>query len=79
MAEVDTTDDVQILRRTPDVIAASVRDGSGVWDVRWASSAGGWSCTCNEAGGRCAHVLAVEQLTRDRTDPIVPTHEGAIR
>jgi len=55
--------DVQILWRTPGVVSASVRDGSsGVHDVRWARSTG-WSCSCNEVGGRCAHVLAVERLT----------------
>jgi hypothetical protein len=57
-----TAPDIVITRRARGVIGGSVRNDSSVWDVRWSSSTG-WDCTRSESGSRCAHALAVEQLT----------------
>ena len=56
-----TADDVAITWKTPAVTAATVRDSTGIYDVRQTSSSG-WTCTCPDQYG-CAHVAAVRQLT----------------
>jgi len=60
--------------RTPGVIAAAVRDGAGIHDVRWARTTG-WSCTCTE-GAHCAHVAAVRSSTECEPS-LIPGSDGA--
>ena len=58
---LESRDDVLIRWRTHGVIAGSVRDAQGIFDVHWASSTG-WVCSCSDEYG-CHHVAALRQLT----------------
>lgn len=58
---------VHLVVATERTVVARVRDDSGIWDVTYGPASGGWSCSCQEAGNRCAHVLAVAQVTQQST------------
>jgi len=60
--EVLSVEGIHVVVATEHTTIARVRADDGIWDVVRGHLTG-WSCTCNEVGGRCAHVLAVEQLT----------------
>ena len=58
---------VTIVWRTPSLVAAVVRDGSGIATVRYTRTSG-WSCS-TDPDEKCAHVLAVIQtVTEDHAD-----------
>ncbi len=61
--EVLSVEGIHVVVATEHTTIARVRADDGIWDVTRGHLTG-WGCSCNEVGGRCAHVLAVEQLTR---------------
>ena len=61
-----TTDDaVQVRFCSAKLITATVLDADGVaWWITWTRHSDSWECSCGEVGNRCAHVLAVIQVTK---------------
>jgi hypothetical protein len=56
------TDSVVIVWRSHTALSASVRDNTGIYDIRW--TVDGWDCTCPEEPRPCRHQLAVQAIAK---------------